>query len=926
MLGKPRLPPGRPTDKLPAEKPRSIRRKPRAMRGGTSDSDTSFESLREQGIRFAQALSGDIWTDYNLHDPGVTVLEQLCYALTDLVYRADFPVEDHLQAPDAPAIDYRALSLHPPDEAFPSRATSAADYRRVLIDQVPGLDDAQLATADELAQEPPRPADPESDADEPAEAADLAAAGGVSLGHEQGLYQLRLKLSQGLVMGDDTRVAEARAAYRARRNLCEDIASTVQVIGDAQCDLRIDVELAGPRDAVEVLAEIYGRCALHVAQGPRFVSMDELLTRGQTLEQIFTGPVMQQGFPSDSDGTRRELMFVSDLATLTKRVEGVHELRMLAVQREGQPPTTSAMRWRGSDWALRLRLPGVTPGLRTPEAVQELLDRSVRLRRAGSVVAVSPVALANRMADLYAGASARRHGHARSGTLDLPRGTYRDLQHYSSVQEGFPAVYGLGRRGMPASESPQRRAQALQLQTYLQLFEQVMANTSAQIEHLRDLYSVRDPRGPSYWWQLLGDETLRGADALYLPPNEATPRTWTTEAIRQRVLADVFESRDPRADRRSRALDHLLALHGQSFSQNTLRQFYNHLAPHELDVALLDNKAALLDEIVHFTRDRAAGLDYAVESWGVPGSGCGLQRRVSRLLGFRHAHSRALCGPLRQQQRSLVAPKDDASLGPVDDPGDTSKAPRFTGALTQADLRDDLARVAPLRRARMSEAFLRCAAYRERYRLAGPRQDDADAPALHGAQRLLLGPDENGRWWPLGEFDDPTRASRAVDSVRRFVLHLQQESEGLHVVEHVLLRPVGASPAHEALAGLPSDFYSLRLTAVFPAWGVRTAQRNFRRFAEETVRQNCPAHVAARCLWLDFEALRRFEDRWAEWLAAKVEFCRATAHAVDETSADPAAASRLNQAAAAVIDCLREAWATQPPNATHDDAEGPLDG
>ena len=81
--------------------PATIPRKRRAARGGGADSELSFESLRSEGIRLAQALSGNSWTDYNLHDPGVTILELLCYALTDLVYRADFRVADHLQAPGA---------------------------------------------------------------------------------------------------------------------------------------------------------------------------------------------------------------------------------------------------------------------------------------------------------------------------------------------------------------------------------------------------------------------------------------------------------------------------------------------------------------------------------------------------------------------------------------------------------------------------------------------------------------------------------------------------------------------------------------------------------------------------------------------------------------------------------------------------------
>ncbi len=48
-----------------------------------------FNKLREEGIRLIQELSGEIWTDFNLHDPGITTLEVLCYALTELGYRTE---------------------------------------------------------------------------------------------------------------------------------------------------------------------------------------------------------------------------------------------------------------------------------------------------------------------------------------------------------------------------------------------------------------------------------------------------------------------------------------------------------------------------------------------------------------------------------------------------------------------------------------------------------------------------------------------------------------------------------------------------------------------------------------------------------------------------------------------------------------------
>ena len=54
----------------------------------------NFDYLRKSGIELIQQLSGKSWTDLNLHDPGLTILEQLCFSITELAYRTDFPLQD----------------------------------------------------------------------------------------------------------------------------------------------------------------------------------------------------------------------------------------------------------------------------------------------------------------------------------------------------------------------------------------------------------------------------------------------------------------------------------------------------------------------------------------------------------------------------------------------------------------------------------------------------------------------------------------------------------------------------------------------------------------------------------------------------------------------------------------------------------------
>ena len=55
-----------------------------------------YAGLVAEGIRQLERLSDGRWTDFNAHDPGITILEAACYALTDLGYRIFHDIPDLL--------------------------------------------------------------------------------------------------------------------------------------------------------------------------------------------------------------------------------------------------------------------------------------------------------------------------------------------------------------------------------------------------------------------------------------------------------------------------------------------------------------------------------------------------------------------------------------------------------------------------------------------------------------------------------------------------------------------------------------------------------------------------------------------------------------------------------------------------------------
>ena len=58
--------------------------------------DLDFYFLKAKGIDYLESFGGDLWTDYNSHDPGITILEMLSYAITDLGLRMDRPINELL--------------------------------------------------------------------------------------------------------------------------------------------------------------------------------------------------------------------------------------------------------------------------------------------------------------------------------------------------------------------------------------------------------------------------------------------------------------------------------------------------------------------------------------------------------------------------------------------------------------------------------------------------------------------------------------------------------------------------------------------------------------------------------------------------------------------------------------------------------------
>ena len=62
--------------------------------------ESIFDSLQKNALETIRELSGQLWTDHAPHDPGITTLDILNYALSELDYQMSFPLEQYLTGSD----------------------------------------------------------------------------------------------------------------------------------------------------------------------------------------------------------------------------------------------------------------------------------------------------------------------------------------------------------------------------------------------------------------------------------------------------------------------------------------------------------------------------------------------------------------------------------------------------------------------------------------------------------------------------------------------------------------------------------------------------------------------------------------------------------------------------------------------------------
>jgi len=887
-----------------------------------------YHFLKTEGIRLAQQYAGANWTDYNDHDPGVTLLEYLCYAITDVAYRTSFQIEDLLYAKLEGGEKTWSNAFYSSAAVLPCSPLTRTDYRRLLISKFEAIKNVWVATAKDSLYE--------------------------------GLLDIKLQLGEDIKIGAETIKEEVAEFMSAHRNLAEDINNIV--ILDRQY-LSLKAELAIELDASEelVLATVLHDVEEYLNPEVKYRTKEELLEKGLSMSQIFDGPKPIHGFLlSDELPPLTNAVYISEIREVILAVPGVQAIHLLEVTLNGAvsrrdeigiPPNTVLV---------------LDPELKKIKTRDDTFQGAIDLIKLykGSIQAIPNETRAFQMYHSITWKEKQLYRLRLKLDDVIPRSNklLKDIRTYYSFQRYLPHVYGLGDAGIPQNADNLRKAQAKQLKAYLLIFEQFLSNYLAQLTQIRELFSIGiteeeeklkeeekfSPKGSSkspvdysstYFVQLPSDIPDIG-------PIIRTTGAGEKIEFATKKWQEIITEFDDVGKRKNQFLDHLLARFGETFKGDILKKMYELGDIENLDNALIEAKTHFLQDYIQLSKYRGKGFDYRKSAWGRKENTTGFKRRICAMMNMASYEDRSLLPKNVWGLKSLKLKNSGnekhrlplkVMLNSGTDETHYEIKERFGGyalyfrisssqeqgkLVIQAKTRSkcdtvkrELIQQLDLINQNSKGFFLlehillrplKPKGWKLRFHI----QWESTSPSLDivfeslrfaplgqlktiGDSLLLIASNPNnficlpeqkqkpGKWFIVLQdnkrpilttraiFKDKTQAESQIEAIADLIRQIKDQDGDFVPSWDTFNNWIDFKLDPIQQFQLSSDFYSHRVSLIVPNWGKSFQQQEVRSFFEYVVGEQLPAHLLADIHWFSVQQMTKFEPIYRNWLAEK---------------------------------------------------------
>ncbi|MDY0989498.1 hypothetical protein SOM12_18855 [Flavobacterium sp. CFBP9031] len=521
-----------------------------------------FNFLKDEAIDYIQNHIGNEWTNFNPSDPGMTILDQVCYAMTELGYCTDFSIPDILT--DSTGKMEIENQFYMPYKILTTAPYTINDYKKYIIDGIEEVYNVVIAPYNQ----------------------NLLAFSRV--------YQIYLYINPDIT--DDIKCNNiCKSVYyylNQSRNIGElfnmPIALQLQ-----NCKIGGNIELEKSADENAVLLELQNKIRNYIFPKIDQANYETMKEDGYDAATIYDGPYLKNGWISDDSlYDKKDTIKAIDLIPVMESVTGV--ISVSGIQLYQNTNNVQALQATQSQ-------------LFFVDIINSYKEKKLTLNSNGKqIVADVFDPLQINIGQYQDNVTSLNN----KPTIKLPKSSFRDINSYYSIQNTFPQQYGIGDDKIEDDSLPVQVAQSRQLKGYLTLFDQVLANQFSQLANVPKLfsftnsvcgapsdndafYALKDTYekkhleypvpykmfSPSYFYQSLYSiphiKPLLKNNAIFEYSNgietkkelkEKSWREYQQDPYNAYIfgMMKIMEEEDVNFERRNKILDHLLARHGES--------------------------------------------------------------------------------------------------------------------------------------------------------------------------------------------------------------------------------------------------------------------------------------------------------------------------------------------------------------------------
>lgn len=720
-----------------------------------------YDLLFEEGLSYVQKYSGKIWTDYNYHDPGVTFLEYLSYALTDLGYRTNFPIEDLFLFGSDSFDSIKENLLFGPAAAFSSSPVTVNDYRKLIIDRIKLVANAWIV---------------------PIKSNKMGL---------RGLFEIFIECADDLSDIElhylKKEVADLFYKYRLVGHDLEEVYILKKVYLSIEGSIVIESDALGEL----VMAKLYSVLDSYINPRVKFHDPMRLWNeQGIAPEKVFTGPLPKYGFVFEEDLTSKiDAIYLSRIKELILTVEGVKEIRNLQLFKNGLPVFDNFVQLQKTEF----------PKIDFMDELTDTFESNLKLLKNNVVYEVDPIITKQLLsAEISSSSSFYYQELQYEEKLPPSRFTLEQLRSHFPIHNELPAFFGVGVTGVSKNASKEIQSSALQLSAYLYFFEQIMASYLTQLSGLRQLFSINDTSS-TYFHQL--PSSIPNLDKFLSSQEEV-----------KNALYESAERSDDYLDRKNRLLDHLLARFGEKLDETKLKKICR---SSDLDSSenwaksILQTKVNLLTQLIELGQNKSKGFDLkATEIWDCSNLSS-IEKRIGLTLGIQNIIRRNISAPLMNHFQVDKSKELVGNWELIDLKLDGQKSKIY--ALPEANYADDSLHFYGQGISFVKEIF-DLLAYEKGITIA--LSNDTKKYYLLMKQRKSEFPSL------LFQSENLEDCALKKEQLLAKISELDLQSEGFHMVENILLRPLESvtylfsfvdADGEEFIEGLyPSDMESQR--------------------------------------------------------------------------------------------------------------------